>query len=208
MTKNIELLQMLISKLCHDLAGSVGTIYNCVDLIDEGQASIKNQSRVLLSQETKNLVAKIKLYRHVYGYSNNALSITELIELLKENMPNEKMKIETLVHDSSSTIDANIAKALFCLFTFFHDNPRKNGVIHLSCDRNMNIELRFSSSVFEFNPQSLQIITNKNNKEEITVRNCREFYINTLCERVGHSIIIDNNGQYNEITIRKNKEGL
>lgn len=207
MTKNIELLQMLISKLCHDLAGSVSTIYNCVDLIDEEQAGIKNQSRILLSQETKNLVSKIKLYRHVYGYSN-ALSITELIELLKENMPNEKMKIETLVHDNSSTIDANIAKALFCLFTFFYDNPRKNGVIHLSYDRNMNIELRFPSSVFEFNLKSLQIITNKNNKEEITVRNCREFYINTLCEGSGYSIIIDNTGQHNEITIRKNKEGL
>ncbi|MBN8511795.1 MAG: hypothetical protein J0L79_02010 [Rickettsiales bacterium] len=208
MTKNIELLQVLISKLCHDLAGSVSTIYNCVDLIDEDQASIKNQSRLLLSQETKNLVSKIKLYRYVYGYSNNALSITELIELLKENIPNEKMKIETSVHDSSSTIDVNIAKALFCLFTFFHDNPRKNGVIYLSCDRNMNIGLRFSSSVFEFNLQSLQIITNKNNKEEMTVRNCREFYINTLCERAGYSIIIDNDGQNNEITIRKNKEDL
>ena len=73
MTKNIELLQILISKLCHDLAGSVSTIYNCVDLIDEDQVSIKNQSRLLLSQETKNLVSKIKLYRYVYGYSNNAL---------------------------------------------------------------------------------------------------------------------------------------
>lgn len=208
MTKNIELLQMFISKLCHDLAGSVSTIYNCVDLIDEEQDAIKNQSRVLLSQETKNLVSKIKLYRHVYGYSNNALPISEVVGLLKEHLPNEKMTVETSVQDSSSMIDANLAKVLFCLFTFFYDNSRGNGVIHLSCDKNTNIKLMVPSSVFEFNSNTLQILNNKNSKEEVTIKNCREFYINALSERVKYAILVESNGQYNEIMIRKNKEGL
>ncbi len=208
MTKNIELLQMLVSKLCHDLAGSVSTIYNCVDLIDEEQAVIKNQSRILLSQETKNLVSKIKLYRHVYGHSNSALPMSEVAGLLKAHLPNEKMKIEILAHDSSLIVDADIAKALFCLFTFFYDNSRGDGVIHLSYDKNTNIKLRVPSSVFEFNLNSLQILNNKNAQEEITIKNCREFYIKALSEGAKYAIIVESNGQYNEIMIRKNKEGL
>ena len=47
MPKIIELSQSLNAKLCHDLAGSIGTVDNCLSLIDNDNKEISNQAKEL-----------------------------------------------------------------------------------------------------------------------------------------------------------------
>ncbi|CAN0601791.1 unnamed protein product, partial [Ectocarpus sp. 12 AP-2014] len=69
MSKIIELSQALNAKLCHDLAGSIGTVDNCLNLIDNDNKAIGKQAKELAIIESANLVKRIKFFRTVYGLS-------------------------------------------------------------------------------------------------------------------------------------------
>ena len=83
MAKIIELSQALNAKLCHDLAGSIGTVDNCLGLIDNDNKEISTQAKELAIVESANLVKRIKFFRTAYGLSEgeNNLSLINLSKL-------------------------------------------------------------------------------------------------------------------------------
>ena len=85
MSDTLKLIQALGSKICHDLAGSIGTIDNCLGLLDSDNKTIGNQAKDLVLQESKNLVKRIKFFRSTYGLVENEsrLSIIDIVDLLK-----------------------------------------------------------------------------------------------------------------------------
>ena len=56
MKENLELIQMLTARICHDLAGSIGTIHNCLGLMSGKDQSIRKQAKLLVQEESSNLV--------------------------------------------------------------------------------------------------------------------------------------------------------
>lgn len=62
MSNTLKLIQTLGSKICHDLAGSIGTIDNCLSLLDSDNKIIRKQAKNLVLEESKNLVKRIKFF--------------------------------------------------------------------------------------------------------------------------------------------------
>lgn len=58
--------ELFVTKMCHDLAGSIGTLNNTTELLDM-DASFVKESTALLKQSTAVLVARLKFFRALLG---------------------------------------------------------------------------------------------------------------------------------------------
>ena len=62
----MSLNEIFITKMCHDLAGAIGTISNTTELL-ELDKSFFDDAKGLLKQSTATLISRLKLYRAILG---------------------------------------------------------------------------------------------------------------------------------------------
>ena len=61
----IRAVELLCSRLCHDLVGPVGAINNGVELLDDG--GVKDEALDLIADSAENAAARLRLYRLALG---------------------------------------------------------------------------------------------------------------------------------------------
>jgi histidine phosphotransferase ChpT len=82
----LELSELLMAKLCHDLAGPIGAINNGVELLKDPSPAFYKESVELVEISAKDAVARLMYYRHAYGINRNGAGISVLA--LKELVGN------------------------------------------------------------------------------------------------------------------------
>lgn len=63
----IRLIELLSSKLCHDLVGPVGAIGNGMELLEEEDLGMSKEALDLTAQSTRRASAILQFYRIAYG---------------------------------------------------------------------------------------------------------------------------------------------
>jgi histidine phosphotransferase ChpT len=60
-------LQLLASRLCHELISPVGAINNGIELLTDGDADFARDAMALIGQSAKRAAARLQFYRFAYG---------------------------------------------------------------------------------------------------------------------------------------------
>lgn len=63
---NLELLQLVYTRISHDLAGTVGALYNGAELLEE-DLSFAQESANLIKNSAENLMSRLKFFRQTFG---------------------------------------------------------------------------------------------------------------------------------------------
>ena len=63
----IRLIELLCSKLCHDLVGPVGAIGNGMELLEEEDLGMSKEALDLTAQSSRRASAILQFYRIAYG---------------------------------------------------------------------------------------------------------------------------------------------
>lgn len=192
----IKLSQVLNSRLCHQIAGTVGAVNNLADLIDSHDDRIKEQASVLIKQNSEKLANQLIYYRYAYGFSHEAevlngadvKKITAKSLSLKEN--GVELKINNLL---KIPIEVNIAKLLMCLIISAFNNIVKDGIIELEMQhvRGYKIKIKAIGGQQRLADETIIALTNWNEKIDLTVFNSHECYIYYLIQKTGCKLIIN-----------------
>ena len=67
MQVEFRVLELLASRLCHELISPVGAINNGVELLTEGDSGFARDATVLIGQSAKRAAARLQFYRFTYG---------------------------------------------------------------------------------------------------------------------------------------------
>ena len=118
MSKIIRLSQALNAKLCHDLAGSIGTVNNCLELIDNSNKEISEKSKELAILESENLVKKIQPKPE----DSSTVSLTQRnLQTIRETCVAEIAMIKQLPHLEAQLCSKNKLLSLI-LQSYSHSN--------------------------------------------------------------------------------------
>ncbi|MDP5110471.1 MAG: histidine phosphotransferase family protein [Rickettsiaceae bacterium] len=191
MSKIIELLQALNAKLCHDLAGSIGTVDNCLNLIDNDNKAIGKQAKELAIIESANLVKRIKFFRTVYGLSEgeDKLSLVTLSKLLQDFFADTKVKF-SIKHDPGVIyMNFMIAKAVICLAVIAGSSAISGGEVAVFIPEGDKtpITIKATGKNIVVKEDSLNILKGEPGIP-ISVSNCREHYVNSICSNGNYNI--------------------
>lgn len=190
--EELKLSQLLITKLCHDLSGSLGVINNCIDFLGSKNEDLSKKSQELVSEGIHNMINTLNSYRFAasIGISDETISYgnfkKQVLNLSKSN------NISYNIHgfDDSSYFSSKFEKSSLALLSFILDVMKYEGSIDLSPIEN-GIILRASSNKVNFllKNKVLESLTDEDSSME-ELRNCYAKYIKRLCNYFGYHISI------------------
>lgn len=193
MPKIIELSQALNAKLCHDLAGSIGTVDNCLSLIDNSNKEISDQAKELAVIESANLVKRIKFFRTAYGLSEgeNKLSLVNLSKLLQDFFADTNIKFSIEYDPGVIYINSMTAKAVICLAVIAGDAAVSGGEVMISVPEvdEVPIIIKSIGKNIVIKEDSLNVLKGVP-RISVAVSNCREHYINAICAHRNYELKI------------------
>src|SRR5690348_9476295 len=67
MQLEFRILELLASRLCHELISPVGAINNGVELLDDGDAGFVRDATALIGQSARRAAMRLQFYRFAYG---------------------------------------------------------------------------------------------------------------------------------------------
>lgn len=206
MHKNIALTQAMNARLCHDLANSIGTIDNCLNLAEHENKSIGKKAKTLALEESNNLVTKIKLFRAAYGLSEgeSSLSLMFISKLLTDFLKMHSIKINFHFEKGIIYIEAPISKALLGITLLICDNINNNGAIHIyiTNDKNNPVKLVGKNKTILAKEDSIEVLAGKITPP-VTVKNCRQYFINAILTKAGYQVTVDKSTDSIEYNIIK-----
>jgi histidine phosphotransferase ChpT len=87
MTFDLQILELVCSRLCHDLISPVGAVGNGLELMaEEGDNELLEDARRLVESSTQRASALLQMYRCAYGNAGNQASfgVGEAVKLARE----------------------------------------------------------------------------------------------------------------------------
>lgn len=213
MTKQILLSQALSTRLCHDLAGAIGTVDNCIGLIDNENQTIGQKAKQLAELESRNLVNKIKFFRCAYGMSGGEekqMSLIFLTKTLKDFFQNSGVVLQFKFEQGMIFLESEIVKATMCLVAVACDIIATSGTVELyigSKEGRSNINVKATGKVVKIKEDNFSILRGEKKKNskatKINFNNCREHYINNIYTQDNYQMSINNSTDYVEYDVLK-----
>jgi histidine phosphotransferase ChpT len=98
MTFDLPILELVCSRLCHDLISPVGAVSNGLELMaEEGNAELLEDARQLVESSSHRASALLQMYRSAYGNAGNQASFGagEAVKLAREALDASRIALKT-----------------------------------------------------------------------------------------------------------------
>ena len=181
MTDELRLLQILNARFLHDLSSSIGTVYNCLSLIDINNKDIGNKAKLLAIEESSNLTKKLKVFRGVYASpdGDEKMSVVYLTKLFQDFFSNNsKLELDLKFETGVLYLESFLAKASLCLVMIISEASVLGGKLAFVCGNDKGndfTKITLDSKDLKLNDEIWDILNGKKNKE-INIKNCRLFF--------------------------------
>ncbi|MEJ0062860.1 MAG: histidine phosphotransferase family protein [Alphaproteobacteria bacterium] len=92
---DIRILELLTSKICHDLVSPVGAINNGVELIEDVGGSVVDEAMKLIGDSATQASRRLRLFRLAYGRagSEGNLTFKDMAETIAAHFDGTKIKL-------------------------------------------------------------------------------------------------------------------
>jgi histidine phosphotransferase ChpT len=93
---DVRLLEMLASKVCHDLISPVGAINNGVELIEDIGGSVVNDAMKLINDSAQQAAKRLRLFRMAYGKAGaeNGVTLKDIRTTARDHLKGSKITID------------------------------------------------------------------------------------------------------------------
>jgi len=129
---DLKVSQLVVSRICHDLAGSVSAVNAGVELINDNVAAIDLEAMALIDASANQSVRKLSFFRVVFGAGggvDGSISPDELHDLARNFVEGSKITISWPEHSDIGRLTLNEGKVLLGLILIAFDALPRGGVI-------------------------------------------------------------------------------
>lgn len=193
---DIKILELLASKICHDLISPVGAISNGIEILEEMGPDAGDEVTALIASSTTQANAKLKTLRLVYGLggADSNIRIADIHALFGEFIESEKR----LSHDWNPHDDFGIepkpgfAKMLLCTLILVSETLPKGGVISVKAGEENTILVTGKGENANFQEIFLHALEHKTSLEDLSPKHVHAYVTGLFAQNYGFEIIPDN----------------
>ncbi len=196
-TMEFRVIELLFSRMCHDLVGPVGAAVNGVELLEEFGGEMQDEAITLLGSSARVASRRLRVYRVAYGMAAGAAisSLGDLRALIQEFLDGGKINLEwpdakmPSVHVGRHSIKVILNMAICAAETL----PR-GGTLHLACDQvgsDLQVTLAAKGTgarLAEGVADALQLTTPSANLDPRTVQS---YFTALICKNFGQGLRVD-----------------
>lgn len=138
LSMEFRVIELLFSRMCHDLVGPVGAAVNGVELLEEFGGEMQDEAVTLLGSSARVASRRLRVYRVAYGMAAGAAisSLGDLRALIAEFLDGGKITLEwpdakmPPVH-----VGRHAIKIILNLAICAAECLPRGGVLHLGCEQ-------------------------------------------------------------------------
>ncbi len=144
-TSAIQLSQLLITKLCHDIVGPIGAINNGIEFLQEADG-MEKEAISLITDSSSQAISRIQFYRYLYGMQKEqeSVNLDDKKSLAESFYAQSKVRLEW--HDTFHTKIVNIppeALRIACnLILIAAASLVRGGLVIISFESNNELQIK------------------------------------------------------------------
>jgi histidine phosphotransferase ChpT len=131
--ETVRLVELICARLCHDLAGLVGTVGNALELVAE-DAGESREIVAFAASATKRLTQRLVLFRAAWGPETDITALPALLELATGALEVRRIGIDTSALPHDCVFSLPVARVVLNLILLAADCLPKGGTILLMGD--------------------------------------------------------------------------
>lgn len=185
---DIRLLEMLTSKICHDLISPVGAINNGVELIEDIGGSVVDDAMKLIDNSAKQAARRLRLFRMAYGRAGSETGVTlkDMRATARDHLTGSKITLEwSEMHPFEKLVDTKGGlKVLLNTVMFAEDVLSHGGNVTVEpLEENTDgARITASGQHAHLSEAGLKALEGKVDIEEITPRTVHAFVLGRIAE--------------------------
>lgn len=139
---DLRSMELLFSRMCHDLVGPVGAVVNGVELLEEFGGEMAQEALTLLGSSARVASRRLRVYRVAYGMAAGAAitSINDLATLVNDFLEGGKINFE-ITADSHPSLSRLGMKLLLNMVLCTAETLPRGGKVTLHLDSKSNVTL-------------------------------------------------------------------
>ena len=191
-----KILELLASKICHDLISPVGAISNGIEILEDLGPNDSEEVTALIASSTTQANAKLKTLRMVYGLggADETIRISDIHGLFGEFIESEKRLSQDWDphHDFAIDSKPGRAKMLLAVLILISENLPKGGVLSVAHGDDNAVLVTGKGENARFQDDFFDIITQNINENDITPKHVHTYVTGLLAKNYGFEITINN----------------
>ncbi len=145
-----ELTELVCTRISHDLIGNIGAISSALELIEENDNILDDDTKAILNTGANTLRARQKFFRLAFGIDSKKCDMTELLSVCEDYLTtigNRNNPIKLNLSQVSSEIAKFVCLGIMCAAEVFI----KSGEISVAMNKNNMIIKAVSDYKFSAN---------------------------------------------------------
>lgn len=141
----IQLAQLLSSRICHDLIGSIG-IAAATDDLRDADDRIDEEALALVAESARAAAARLAFFRFAFGYGQNgdgvaaSTSLLSLLSLARGALASSRLRVEWMQADAAKSapeqsLPVPEARLLLCLMLIATEALPRGGTVSIKVSR-------------------------------------------------------------------------
>jgi histidine phosphotransferase ChpT len=184
---DLRVLELLCSRLCHELISPVGAINNGVELMDEDDPDFVKEAMTLIGQSARKAGQRLQFYRFAYGVAGDAGrgSATDVGALASALLEGGKLRCDWSPElAAQSVLWQRLAGNLVVLAA---DTLPRGGTIAARA-LNPGIEVSAEGETINLSADLRAILAGEVAAEALTARTIHAFFTTRLAAQLGGSV--------------------
>lgn len=195
---DIRLLEMLSSKICHDLISPVGAINNGIELVEDIGGSVVNEAMKLISTSAQQAAKRLRLFRMAYGKSGAEQGVTlkDMRNTAKDFLSAGKCKLTWGEEQAFSEVAAKkgALKMVLCMTMMAEDVLSHGGDITVetvSEPDKVGVRVTIAGSHAQLSEAMHQALKGETSVEDVTPRTVHAYVMGRMIDYYGFKINVD-----------------
>lgn len=199
MQVDIRVLELLSSRMCHDLVSPVGAINNGVELIEEIGGSMAVEANELIAKSAQIAARRLRCFRLAYGRagSESGLAVSDLRQVAEQYLDGGKSKLvwPTTTPLVSYAENRGALKVLLNMIMLGEELLAYGGIIEVTSEQGQpEVTLNVSGRAAHIPEDLLAATADKLEIEDITSKTVHAYMTGRLMDYYGFKIEAEKSG--------------
>lgn len=200
-----HVLELLASKICHDLVSPVGAIYNGIEFMEESGTDIADEAMGLIKHSAAQASAKLAAFRIVYtaGGASNDIRPSSVEKAFKDLISEEKNTVfRWEVKDITGSVPAGFYKIIMGCLLLAREMIPVGGEVNVSSDDNVagKVQIQVIGSKIIIYEGMLESLKKEIDEEALTPRMSHPYILACFADSYGVNFSLDQKSD-NEVVI-------
>lgn len=192
---DMRVLELLASRLCHDLVGPIGAVHNGLEVLAEEDPDMHEEAFQLVQSSARQASDALKFYRPAYGMSGNSVGsdYSELRDWTAALLSHTKIDLDWRVATAPMGAPGGLGKLLLNMIVLAKDSLPRGGKISVTCDAGpgrIDAIVSASGPGCELHKDSKPGLAEPVNLDDLEPRGAHSYFTKLLAQRLGGELSV------------------